>query len=395
MAVDISNYVAAFGKRGTGNPGAGIGYGLRAQQMRNRNRMADLARQDEMQERNRLAAQKRKQEEAEFGTRWAKAMVSAQTPEQKQEIHRGGYDYGMRAGFDMEGIPAEYTPDFEYYLAGKAGVELPGATDTRTPAAIQNRQALFGILEDPNAPDWKKQAARVELNLDPRPSSAGAKVVMVEMEDGRQQPFLQFADGSVQPFASGIGGGVPTGGQPGQNGQAPQQPVSQDRFVTRTPEEEAAAVTRAKVSAKKDAESAADLPRYRAQVEENVALIDQALNHPGLAPAVGKSSVLPTMPGTEKANFQVLLNQLKGKNFLNAFESLKGGGQITEIEGKAAQDAMARLDTSQTEEEFKHSLQDLREILQAGLRRKQGAVAEQQPAETGTQTSQIRFLGFE
>ena len=43
---------------------------------------------------------------------------------------------------------------------------------------------------------------------------------------------------------------------------------------------------------------------------------------------------------------------------------LKGGGQITEIEGKKATDAIARLSQSQTEDGFKKSMNEFLEVLQ-------------------------------
>ncbi|MEW5251259.1 hypothetical protein [Microbulbifer discodermiae] len=117
-----------------------------------------------------------------------------------------------------------------------------------------------------------------------------------------------------------------------------------------------------------------DFPAYEASVHEQIGLIDKALNHPGLEDAVGLGSGIPAIPGSEKANFNVLLDQIEGKNFLAAFESLKGGGHITEIEGQKAQNAFARLSTAQSETEFKVSLQELRDILATGLERKRGTL---------------------
>lgn len=128
------------------------------------------------------------------------------------------------------------------------------------------------------------------------------------------------------------------------------------------------------VTGKRLGESRADFPQLEAEVEETSALIDKALNHPGLSYAVGTSSLAPVVPGTEAANFMAILDQLQGKNFLAAFESLKGGGQITEVEGKKAEQAISRLNRAQTEEAFKESLRELKGILQKGLERKRKGI---------------------
>lgn len=109
-----------------------------------------------------------------------------------------------------------------------------------------------------------------------------------------------------------------------------------------------------------------------ATVQDSINVLDKALAHPGRETASGLSSILDPrnrIPGTEAKDFQVVLDQIKGKAFLQAFESLKGGGQITEVEGKKATDAIARLNTAQSDAEFKIALTDLRDVMTAGYKR--------------------------
>jgi hypothetical protein len=130
-----------------------------------------------------------------------------------------------------------------------------------------------------------------------------------------------------------------------------------------------------------------------AKAEESLAVIDKAINHPGRAAATGTSSVLDPrnyIAGTEPMNFQVVLDQLGGQAFLQAFESLKGGGQITEVEGKKATDAMARLNRKQSDAEFKKSLEDLRSVVSTGLARAKGVSVE--PAAPASGSSNIDAL---
>jgi len=63
------------------------------------------------------------------------------------------------------------------------------------------------------------------------------------------------------------------------------------------------------------------------------------------------------------------LENLEAKVFLEAFETLKGGGQITEREGIQAQRAMENLSRQQSPEKLKSNLRDLYEIILKGQER--------------------------
>jgi hypothetical protein len=114
---------------------------------------------------------------------------------------------------------------------------------------------------------------------------------------------------------------------------------------------------------------AAGLPDAIAKAQEATQLIEGLKTHPGREYATGKSSILPTIPGTDSADFHAKLDQLRGTVFLQAYSQLKGGGAITEMEGKKAEQAIARLDTAQSEGEFVKALDELNEVINAGLAR--------------------------
>lgn len=69
--------------------------------------------------------------------------------------------------------------------------------------------------------------------------------------------------------------------------------------------------------------------------------------------------------------FQSRLNQLQGTAFLEAFNMLKGGGQITEIEGQKAEQAMARLNEAQNEEDFLQALKEYEDAVKTGFQKLQ------------------------
>lgn len=112
-----------------------------------------------------------------------------------------------------------------------------------------------------------------------------------------------------------------------------------------------------------------ELPKTIDNAENALKLLNELKTHTGLKQAIGKSSMLPIIPGTPAADFISRLEQVKGANFLQAYQTLKGAGQITEIEGMKAENAIARLQRSQTEEGFKKSIDDLQTIIEQGVKR--------------------------
>lgn len=108
-------------------------------------------------------------------------------------------------------------------------------------------------------------------------------------------------------------------------------------------------------------------------------LLEKTKTHPGRQYATGKSSILPKVPGTAPADFQVLLDQIGGQQFLQAFETLKGGGQITEVEGRKATEAMARMNPRQSEEAFLQGVNEFQSIVRSAKGR---ATAKIQPQDS-------------
>lgn len=113
-----------------------------------------------------------------------------------------------------------------------------------------------------------------------------------------------------------------------------------------------------------------------ATADQLIGLIDKAVEHPGRAAATGLSSLFNPMafPGSDRTDFLTLADQLKGNAFLQAYQSLKGGGQITEIEGKKAEQAQARLNEAQSEEEYLKALQEMRGLVEDRRNRTPGAM---------------------
>jgi soluble lytic murein transglycosylase-like protein len=126
----------------------------------------------------------------------------------------------------------------------------------------------------------------------------------------------------------------------------------------------------------------AGLPGAIAKADQAVGLIDSIAADPSLEGITGmiEGRIPPlTQGGTDLG---VKIDQLKGKVFLEAFESLKGGGAITELEGRAATDAMARLNRAQSLEEYQAALAELRSIVALGVERMRAKAAASMQGQT-------------
>lgn len=93
--------------------------------------------------------------------------------------------------------------------------------------------------------------------------------------------------------------------------------------------------------------------------------IDGMLGHPSLDSSTGILAWTQAIPGSPMYDFGTRVEQLQGQVFLQAFESLKGGGQITEVEGQKAEAAMARVRSGLSPEDFREAVSELRKIAEA------------------------------
>jgi len=143
--------------------------------------------------------------------------------------------------------------------------------------------------------------------------------------------------------------------------------------------------------AKNKVAAEAALPNAIATAEQTLALIDDMIGDArvskdgkrwevprnGRAPAPGfKDYVGATaMPfarlveGSPAASYERRQLQIEGKTFLEAFESLKGGGAITEIEGAKGTQAISRMNKAQSEVEYVRAARELQDIVRKGVER--------------------------
>jgi len=108
---------------------------------------------------------------------------------------------------------------------------------------------------------------------------------------------------------------------------------------------------------------------------DSLQLINSVLESDSLEGVTGM--IQGRMPAMTQSGTDIVtrIEQLQGQAFLQAFESLKGGGAITEREGQAATNAIARLNRAQSAEAFREGLRDLQEIYQRAVERAGGGAS--------------------
>ncbi len=180
--------------------------------------------------------------------------------------------------------------------------------------------------------------------------------------------------------AGGVGGGMPsvggvsTGGAPtgGFGGLPPQAAIEANKQITvdrlKRQQEYAEKAPAAIEQMGQTLRNINDLIGDT-RVENGKVVYGKQKPHPGFESAVGISAAPLSgfIPGTSTTDFKERMAQIKGQAFLQAFENLKGAGQITEIEGAKATAALNRMSLSQSEAEFIKAAREFEENVTKGM----------------------------
>lgn len=125
-----------------------------------------------------------------------------------------------------------------------------------------------------------------------------------------------------------------------------------------------------------DARSKADQARSERQAAAQGAVdtfstaldsLNELDTSPGLTKSVGFSSMFPTVPGSDAANFEARLDTFKAQTFLPMVQSLKGMGALSDAEGKKLSDAVGALSPKMSEPAFRASIGKIRGQLESKL----------------------------
>jgi hypothetical protein len=300
------------------------------------------------------------------------------------------------AAANNQGIkPTEYGIPDNYSLEIDPATGLPFNHSKRTGAVTS--AGGMDLQEDPmvkvNADIEQGIQTLIANNVDPQKINAWAESKLAE---ATRNGFRKAPNGYV-----GMSAAEKAGAEAGAKNQSELDyagKIAQAKFGAELAN--APAIEAAKAGAKIEAESGAtlkvDAPKAMQKSLQLFTLIDKAIKHPGRAAATGASAMLPWdyAAGTDAKDFLTVQKQLEGKAFLEAFDSLKGGGQITEVEGNKATQAMARLDRAQSEGEYVAALNELKVIAATAYKRAKDRMGGASPAKQSPQAPAKNSKGW-
>ena len=184
-------------------------------------------------------------------------------------------------------------------------------------------------------------------------------------------------------------GGTPTPGVPGTTAPptwAPNESMEAFKARKKIYDEEMAS------HAKDQAKIKEALPANELAAGQMLATLHDVTTHPGFKVSVGASepvgNVLAMLPGTEARDWKSKYSQLMGQEFLDAFNNLRGGGSISDTEGKTATKARAALsDPGISKAEFIRNANILENTIRDGINRQRAQAGLQPKTDWGASTA--------
>ena len=270
---------------------------------------------------------------------------------------------------------------------------------------LQIKQAQLSNLQQGKPDEYAQRAAAArQFGLDPASEDGKAFILSGNLPEARGGA----AELGLAPQTGVDADGNPVLIQLGKDGKAVQtalppgvklskQPIKMDtgtEFILLDPvnrepigriPKDVAGAEAAKVAGKAQGEASFDLPRVEQNAEQTLGVLERLKTHPGRERSTGFiQGALPAL-SAEQVDFQSLVDQTQGQSFLHAFQSLKGGGQITEIEGAKATAAISRLGNQRlSDDDYLKAIGDLEDVIRAGLARAQRQAASGAPAASAT-----------
>lgn len=289
-------------------------------------------------------------------------------------------------GAGMEGPTMSVTPAVE----GSQQAALAKALSGRSP--FSQTMAAKLMEQQFKEPKWEKVeqydqktgntiTGMVNVNS-PNPEST-FRAIAVSKPALSPKDVAELSDkGITLPFGGGQGRASTGGGQGGGN----QVASMGGQAMGYNPNLSAAGNRELSLDkAKRQAKFAEEAPAALEMMNQTLANIDDLIGdtkvvngkvvygakkpHEGFESAVGFSAAPAAkyFSGTSVSDFNRRFDQIKDKTFLQAFETLKGSGQITEIEGAKATSALNRMSLAQSEKEFITAAREFEQNIKRGM----------------------------
>jgi hypothetical protein len=264
----------------------------------------------------------------------------------------------------------------------------PAAAPTAAPAALRSEPSATAPMSDQIGPDSYPQEGFQGVNEKPRGLTKAEVAAYTAAAMQGDKGAQQLLDQDAKYKASGAYD------KPRAGSAAP---------VKNTPKLEKDK-EKNKVIGESEAKAEISIPNVLSNAAQTLDLINQVDTHPGKEYSIGYYANLPVVEGTPQAGFNAILDQIKNKAFLQAFESLKSAGAITDTEGQKATNAITRIKAGLPPKDFQKALEELRELASNGIRKAyekagmtmpEGTIENAQPKPAPMRTKTIKNVTYE
>jgi len=311
----------------------------------------------------------------------AESIMAAQTPDEQLKLAMGGYSplSQQLAGKLLE-------RKFEKPKWEKASIPNPDGSERQGWVNVNSPNILSTFVEGGTKPAFNPlEAMRFQYDTGMRLPTGGA-MPAGSPAGGTMPTGGVMSSGGAVPNAPAVQTGAPMVGAPAMGGMSPRDLSEANKQVFADVQ-------------KRRMENLENAPRVIATIEDTLRNVNDLIGDARIVkdPKTGKEKIdytvtvdgkqvqgrkpqagfeyavgagLPswlTMGGSDTASFRVRLDQIKDRTFLEAFQQLKGSGQITEKEGEKATSALNRMNTSQSEVEFIKAAREFEENLNRGM----------------------------
>jgi hypothetical protein len=216
------------------------------------------------------------------------------------------------------------------------------------PSQLQQSTALgqnLSLYDQAIASGDMERAELIKRNIDPSARAFAQNDARVNMEQSLN-PIIAAREagkiGAVEQTATG------------------EAQLAQEKQAVAKGEREVAEAKRAKENA-------------ASAINSQLQQIQRLESHPGFEWAVGTTSLIPSVRGSEAYGFEKQLEKLDAQSFMAMIPNLAGMGALSNAEGQKVSAALSALNTGLSEEEFRAEMKVIREtLMQARDRLKTG-----------------------
>lgn len=319
------------------NPQAGQGL-LNAQQTQAQAQQNNVLNQGQVLDNT----QKQQQIEQAFTVDLAQKLGSA-PDEMKQQVYRDSLAKASLMGIDVSDMPPTYTPQIGQML------------DTYATRTLQTQRGSMGGVQDRAVAEIMKNTGKdytralYDYQSGYRTGTELDENYNVVERQGAGSAFANI--GQQKKYGEKFG--EETGKLSGQ--RSGDKPTLEREIVT------------AKNLGQAQADAQRDFPTVLSGSNELIGLLDSITSDPNLDNVLGTFDSLTPVLRESSADLIAKIEQVKGNQFLQAYQSLKGAGQISEGEGKKAEASIARMQTAQSKKGFIQAANDFKSIIKKSV----------------------------